>query len=1188
MAEASSSLYRHLQDEEDAQTLDRVSATPRRLRKTTMPTTVEKLQEELRLTLSDLEEKQRDAMMAAEYGSVLLQANDKLRSEVEEITMKLESAYESTSALHSSLAEQSTENAHLRTTNTVLTGQVRDAQKENQIILQEFYELREQLEEATKKNKTIHALQERKRELEEGLEKFYALHEAHEEVLDRENALQAKHRQLQVLVSEQEREMGVQRDHLHELQAQISSHHVDQQHISTLRHQLEQNERVCVELREEKRILQEMPLLSQFGESRTLKALLLHNRALMEGMSFDAIESESKAIVDSLIAAMDGPVDPDIGTHSDGTPTNAFFMLTAILTHRRYEEIERKWRTDSAALQETTDELSELRSQKQILIQNLERSERLQNKAEKALHGVQLQEEEKRRAVEEECSRQAAELNRVQEQVRSQSHHLSASQADNEERLKRRIEELAQLEVEVNTLRGEKQAALDQLRTSKAKLAEAGNRNSEFQDIVRRINLEKSELQQQVAAAQTEASALQKTKESLQEKLGAVREQYSRKQREADALQGDLLNLQELCAVAEEQMALGKEEIDLLQKHNDLLHTQMLKEREKNTAQTEAYRKEIQELNQLIQMMQALEEEQLELDAQVRLQGEGKEEASSAALRKENADLKKKVHDAHREASLQAEQRLLEAEQLALLEDEIQFLKDEREQEKAAEEQHRKLFRDQIRQLEERLINNESSRVKDIANLEALKLRTFSDLQQQLSKERSINQANAAKITRLQQQNREQEVANQDLVSSMSRMMKDSGLECKRMDELEDLLRQSLEQHQQDDAKIFELEEEIRALKGRLAMKRPYLATLPPPVPLVIDFEFPPSYEEKLARALPITTNPEPVVEVVAESSSTEVPLVNVDEDKTDQRLLEDVFTHIRELLPSSGDSPANSTLGESILLCNLINQVQSDTVDIRAINLDPQDESERRENFNLCLNSAKAIGCDLPDLQAEDLLNDPQKLEKFTWEVVRTELLSHVSLRQHPELIALQQDMQLQAQMVDIQSLTPQELLLQWVNYHLAQSADEKHPPRVIQNFHSDLESLEVQFALLKQLCSVTGTSVGSDCLEPTTSQERLVSVTKMAAALDCQKFLYPNEAGNEELNVAFLSNLLHHHSGLRLPIVVDSSPIADENDTGTREERGSYFLLSSLLYSQPFQRSASGLTVWESALLFTISKQM
>ena len=241
-------------------------------------------------------------------------------------------------------------------------------------------------------------------------------------------------------------------------------------------------------------------------------------------------------------------------------------------------------------------------------------------------------------------------------------------------------------------------------------------------------------------------------------------------------------------------------------------------------------------------------------------------------------------------------------------------------------------------------------------------------------------------------------------------------------------------------------------------------------------------------------------------------------------------------------------------------------TIDERAINPVPKDKQQETQNLNLCLNSAKAIGCDIPNIKANDLAEDPAQLEQLTWEVVRTELLSNVSLRKHPELVELQQDMELQAQIVDIQSLTPEELLLHWVNHHLSSSDEEVAK---ISNFETDLQNLDVHYGLLKQLCKTKGISTSHipSWDKETPWEERAKIVTELAETLDCNLFLFPHEikSCNSRLNVAFLSNVLHAHSGLEIshPVIMTSNEFIDneiEEDHGTREERGLPVLYSRI----------------------------
>jgi len=341
MSEARS-LYANVQDAEDSQMLDKVAMTPRRLRKTTLPDTVEKLQEELQNVLADLEQKQRDATLAAQYGSTLIQTNDKLRSELEEMNTKLDGAFESMNELHQNIAELNTQNAQLRTNNTVLTNQVKDAQRENQILLEEFNQTKEYLDDSLKKNRSIHTLQERKKDLEMEMEKLYSVRDEFEEVKQRESHLTLKYKNLQQAYNQQKNEIANFQGQLSELSEQLENQQNDKTKIQTLTNQLQQYKRSVDELKEEKKILEEMPLLSQFAETNTLHSLLIQNRSLLDNINFSNIESETKCIIDELINDSIDKDDKSLNTpptsssiKDDGKPTNSFYVLTAILMKKK-------------------------------------------------------------------------------------------------------------------------------------------------------------------------------------------------------------------------------------------------------------------------------------------------------------------------------------------------------------------------------------------------------------------------------------------------------------------------------------------------------------------------------------------------------------------------------------------------------------------------------------------------------------------------------------------------------------------------------------------------------------------------------------------------------------------------------------------------------------------------------------
>jgi plastin-1 len=60
----------------------------------------------------------------------------------------------------------------------------------------------------------------------------------------------------------------------------------------------------------------------------------------------------------------------------------------------------------------------------------------------------------------------------------------------------------------------------------------------------------------------------------------------------------------------------------------------------------------------------------------------------------------------------------------------------------------------------------------------------------------------------------------------------------------------------------------------------------------------------------------------------------------------------------------------DGLLLCKLINLAQHDTIDDRAMNTkESMNVYQKTENLNLALNAAKAIGCQIVNIGAQDLL---------------------------------------------------------------------------------------------------------------------------------------------------------------------------------------------------------------------------
>ena len=137
----------------------------------------------------------------------------------------------------------------------------------------------------------------------------------------------------------------------------------------------------------------------------------------------------------------------------------------------------------------------------------------------------------------------------------------------------------------------------------------------------------------------------------------------------------------------------------------------------------------------------------------------------------------------------------------------------------------------------------------------------------------------------------------------------------------------------------------------------------------------------------------------------------------------------------------------DGLMLCKLINLAQYDAIDERAINRQPNmNVYQKTENQNLALNAAKAIGCQVINIGAQDLIEGrPILVLGLVWQIIKIQLLSQISLRNIPELVLLLND---DETLADFLKLHPELILLRWLNYHLQKAGSARR----VKNFGSDL----------------------------------------------------------------------------------------------------------------------------------------
>ncbi|KAM9982291.1 hypothetical protein ACTFIZ_006809 [Dictyostelium cf. discoideum] len=254
--------------------------------------------------------------------------------------------------------------------------------------------------------------------------------------------------------------------------------------------------------------------------------------------------------------------------------------------------------------------------------------------------------------------------------------------------------------------------------------------------------------------------------------------------------------------------------------------------------------------------------------------------------------------------------------------------------------------------------------------------------------------------------------------------------------------------------------------------------------------------------------------------------------------LAKDVDLKSRLPIPEDGDK-FFAACNDGLLLCKLINDAVPDTIDERVLNKKNLNAFRINENQVLCINSAKAIGCNVVNIGAGDLVEGRAHLIMgLTWQIIKIGLFARINLTNHPELYRLLHDGET---IEDLLKLPVEEILLRWFNYHLAAAGSQRR----VKNFSGDIKDSECYTILLKQIAPKDA-GVETSALNISNLDQRAVKVLENADKLGCKKFLKPKDivTGFQKLNLAFVANLFNTHPALE---PVEDVVIIEE----TREEK-------------------------------------
>ncbi|KFU92645.1 Plastin-1, partial [Chaetura pelagica] len=239
-----------------------------------------------------------------------------------------------------------------------------------------------------------------------------------------------------------------------------------------------------------------------------------------------------------------------------------------------------------------------------------------------------------------------------------------------------------------------------------------------------------------------------------------------------------------------------------------------------------------------------------------------------------------------------------------------------------------------------------------------------------------------------------------------------------------------------------------------------------------------------------------------------------------------------KHLLPMNpSDASLFKCLADGILLCKMINFSQPDTIDERAINKKKLTPFTVSENLNLALNSASAIGCTVVNIGSQDLQEGrPHLVLGLLWQIIKVGLFADIEISRNEALIALLNEGE---ELDELMKLSPEELLLRWVNYHLANARWQK-----ISNFSQDIKDSRAYYHLLNQIApkgDVDELSINIDFsgFHDKNDLRRAEYMLQQADKLGCRQFVTPADvvAGNPKLNLAFVANLFNTYPALHKP---------------------------------------------------------
>ena len=183
---------------------------------------------------------------------------------------------------------------------------------------------------------------------------------------------------------------------------------------------------------------------------------------------------------------------------------------------------------------------------------------------------------------------------------------------------------------------------------------------------------------------------------------------------------------------------------------------------------------------------------------------------------------------------------------------------------------------------------------------------------------------------------------------------------------------------------------------------------------------------------------------------------------------------------------------------------------------------------MTLAINSASAVGCVVIGIDTYNINSSSGKkylVLGLLWQLIKMYLFKQISVNLVPGLVNLLfegEDPSI------LQRLTPEELLMRWVNHQLEKAGSDRR----MTNFNNDIKDSVIYTELIKQIAP-EGSGVNKNALGINDLKDRAEMMLEQADKIDCRDFVTAKDVvnGYDKLNMAFVANLFNNHPALDPP---------------------------------------------------------